>query len=291
MRRLIPLIVCMLLLFSIHALAFNIKSKTDDFTIDDDVPIWESGNFWRYNIGHLFFELNNSGQIISLDLTLNDLLVTVDGKTTTSYNMGLSGNIGGIFDFDSGDGTTLGGILFISKVSGSFKISQTNLSAEETNIVIRSIALLLEHPLMFNIPIPIPLTITINIVQDTPRPLIDFPLYDGKEGIIPETNLSTNIKLESILLKVLHSLIGIFPEEIYMEQNITLPMLMYTANEEVVSTPDGNYTAYNIEFFEGLLGSIFYAPLAGNYIKVTAEIDTPEISMEIKGELLETSYN
>ena len=246
MRRLISLIICMLLLFSIHGLAFNIKTETENLTIDDDVPTWEKGNFWRYNIGKLHFELNNSGQIVVLDLSLNDLLVTVDGITATTYNMGISGNIGGIFDFDSGNGTTLGGILFISKVSGTLQISQVNLSAEEANIVIRSIALLLEHPLMFNIPIPIPLTITINIVQDTPRPLIDFPLYDGKEGIIPETNLSASIKLESILLKVLHSLLGIFPEEIYMEQNITLPTLMYTANEEVVSTPDGNYTAYNI---------------------------------------------
>jgi len=291
MKRFVYLIVCILLLCSMQVLAFNVSTKTDNLTTDDDVPVWEIEDFWRYDIGKLYFQLNNSGQVISLDISLKDLLVRVDGLTETSYKMTLSGNIGGIFDFDDGEGKTLGGILFITKISGSFQIQKQDLATEQATIVIRSIALLLEHPLMFPIPIPIPLTITINIIQDNPRPLIGFPLYDGKEGIIQETNLSTNIKVESIALKILHSLVSDFPEEIYQEQNVILPKLMYSVKEEEISLPGKNYTAYNIEFFQGLLGSIYYAPLAGNYAKATVEIDTGDIIIKLKGELTETSYD
>ena len=279
----------MLLICSIPGLAYNISTETDKITIDDDVPIWEIGDSWRYNIGKLKLQLNNSGQIISLDLSLNDLLIRVDGITTTSYKMSVSGNIGGIFDFDDG-GTSLGGILFITKISGSLQIRQADLAAEQANLVIKSIAILLEHPLILPIPIPFPLTITINIIQDTPRSLIDFPLYNGKEGIISETSLSTSLKIESIVLRILHSFISDVPEEIYFEQIVDLPMLMYSATEEDITVSGKNYTAYNIDFFQGLIGSIYYAPSVGNYLKANTEIKTNDIEIIIKGELTETTY-
>jgi hypothetical protein len=273
-----------------NGIAYNITNDVvNNITIDDDVPVWENGNSWRYNIAKFSFQLNQSGQTMSLDMSLSDLLISVIGSTDTSYSVTVSGNIGGLFDYDDGAGTKLGGILFITKISGDLQIRQADLAAEQTNMVIRSIALVLEHPLA-PLPIPIPLKITININQETPRPLIDFPLYDGKEGLIPETNITANVRVESLVLKILHSFISNFPEEIYIEQNVTLPMLMYTAKEELVSVEAGNYTAYNIEFFQGLLGSIYYAPEVGNYIKAVAEINTMEIMLDIKGELKDTTY-
>jgi hypothetical protein len=290
MKRLIGLFVCSIMVFSVTGLAYNVTTDFDNISMDDDVPIWENGYAWRYNIGKFSFQLNQSGQLMSLDMSLTDLLIDVIGTTTTSYKLSVSGNINGLFDYDDGAGTKIGGILFITKISsGEIKIRQADLAAEQAYFVIKSIALVLEHPLA-PIPIPIPLTITINIIQETPRSLIDFPLYDGKEGIIPESDISANIRVESFVLKILHSLISSFPEEIYVEQNVTLPMLLYTATEEQVSVEAGNYTAYNIEFFQGLLGSIYYAPVAGNYIKAVAEINTMDIMFDVKGELKDTTY-
>jgi hypothetical protein len=275
---------------SVTSLAYNVTTEFDNKTMDDDVPTWEIGNSWNYDISKLYFKLNQSGQSMTLDISISDLLVDVLGTTDTAYRTTVSGNIGGIFDYDDGANTTLGGILFITKISGDLNIRITDLAAEQANIVIRSIALVLEHPFFIPIPIPIPLTITINIVQDTPRPLIDFPLYDGKEGIIPETNISANIKVDSIVLKILHSIMSDFPEEIYLEQTITLPMLLYTIKEELVSVEAGNFTAYKIEFFQGLFGSLYYAPVVGNYIKAVAEINEMDFQLKIKGELKDTNY-
>ncbi|UCF49672.1 MAG: hypothetical protein JSU91_07960 [Thermoplasmatales archaeon] len=290
MKRLIGLIICTLLLCSMSGLAYNITTEEDKTTINDDVPIWEFADSWRYDIGRLFLQLNQSGQFIKLDLSLDNLLTNVVGVTSTSYEMSISGNIAGIFDYDDGSGTTLGGILFMTRVSGDLQIRQSDLAAEEAIIVIKSIALLLEHPLPLPIPIPVPLTITITIIQETPRPLIDFPLFDGKIGIIPETDLITSIKVESIALKILHIFIPDIPEEIIIEQNVTLPMLLYSATQEEITVSGVNYTAYNINFYEGLLGSIYYAPTAGNYIKALADISTPEIIFSVNGELTETTY-
>jgi hypothetical protein len=276
-------------MFSVTGLAYNVTTEIENISMDDDVPVWENGDSWKYNIAKISFQLNQSGQLMSLDMSMTDLLIDVIGSTETSYKLAVSGNVNGLFDFDDGAGTTIGGILFITKVNGELKINKSDLAADNANFVIRSIALVLEHPLA-PIPIPIPLTITINIIQETTRPLIDFPLFDGKEGIIPETNLAANIRVESFVLKLLHSLISDFPEEIYVEQNVTLPMLMYTAKEEQVSVDAGNYTAYNIEFFQGLLGSIYYAPAAGNYIKAVAEINTMDIMLDVKAELSDTTY-
>jgi hypothetical protein len=276
---------------SVPGLGINLNNEKGSTTIDDDVPTWDESDSWRYGIGNIFFQLNQSGQFMTLDMSIDELLVDVLGSTDTSYQLSISGDIGGIFDYDDGAGTTLGGILFITKISGDLQINKSDLACKQANIVIRSIALLLEHPFMFPIPIPLPLTLTIDVLQDTPRPLIDFPLFDGKQGILPETSISTSIRVESIVLRILSSILPDIPEEIYIEQNVSLPMLMYTATEEQVPVHAGNYTAYKIEFFEGIFGSLYYAPAAGNYIKAVAEINTEEIIVEIKGELKETTYS
>ena len=53
----------------------------------------------------------------------------------------------------------------------------------------------------------------------------------------------------------------------------------------------GTFTAYDLAFFEGLLGSMHYAPLAGNIIKAQAEMEIPgELLIRFQGELKETNF-
>ena len=117
MKRLISLIVCALLMSSVTALAYNMTNEFENISMDDDVPVWENGDSWRYNIAKLSFQLNQSGQQMSLDMSMTDLLIDVIGTTETSYKLSVSGNINGLFDFDDGAGTTIGGILFITRIS------------------------------------------------------------------------------------------------------------------------------------------------------------------------------
>ena len=91
-------------------------------------------------------------------------------------------------------------------------------------------------------------------------------------------------------LRILHIFKPEIPEEIFLEQNVSLPMVVYTATQENITVEAGDFTAYKIEFFEGLLGSMYYAPAAGNIIKADAELSMPEIAVSFHGELKDTNY-
>jgi len=293
MKRLIVLILCTLLMCSIPGLALKIEpiKQTELVSIDDDVPVWDVGNSWGYDIEKLSFQLNQSGRSLVLNLSSDSILdVKVKDTSETSYKLGISGKLDGVFIYSDETGVNIGGPLFFTRISGNLQIRQSDLAAESTKININTVALVLDHPLFIPVPIPIPLDIEIIFSPNMSRPLIDFPLYDGKLGLISDTNLSVSINAGSIILKILHFIKSDFPSEIFFDQEVNIPMLLYTAAEEMITVGEKTYTAYNIEYFQGLIGSIYYAPLAGNIIKAEAEISTNNIIFELNCELKETTY-
>lgn len=298
--KIIGIFVCTLLMATFLTVATNVDnvdlkkiSHTELIasSFDDDVPIWEKEDSWTYDVDTCQIQVYTSGQLIGLDLSMDNFIVKVEGATAISYQMSVSGKIGGTFEYDDGSGTTIKGSLYFTKISGTLQMRQTDLAVEEAHIIIKGIALLTEHPLSIPIPIPIPVTITVNIVQTTPRPLLDFPLFDGKSGIIPEAYMSVNIKVESIVLKILHIFITEMPEEIILDAEMNVPMLQYSATAQEITVEAGPYDAYNIDFFEGLFGSIYYAPAAGNVVKIEANMDVPDqLLIVLNGELKNTNY-
>lgn len=259
--------------------------------MEDDVPIWDVGDSWTYLVDTCSVQFYESEQLIEINLSMDSFLVKVEETTATSYLLGISGKIQGSFGYDDGAGTTLAGRLYFTKISGTLQIRKADLAVEKALVVIRGIALLKEHPLPISIPIPVPLTITVNVEQGTPRPFIDFPLYDGKEGIISEAHLSANIKVESIVLKILHIFNSEIPKEIILDQEIDTPMFPYSATAEEITVQAGTFAAYNLSFFEGLFGSIYYASAAGNIVKAEAKMDIPDqLMIRFHGELKQTNY-
>jgi hypothetical protein len=279
---------------SIPGLALNVETikQTEIALMDDEVPIWEVDNSWGYDIDKISFQLNQSGKSLILNLSTDNLLnVKVKTITETSYQLSISGKLEGEFNYKDETGTNIGGLLFFTRItSGNLQIRIADLAAEEVKIIIKTIALVFEHPLFIPVPIPIPLEITISITPDTPRPLIDFPLYNGKIGLISESNLSITITAGSIILQILNFIKPDFPSEINFDQKVALPMLLYNTTEEEVTVGETTYTAYNIGYYLGLIGSIYYAPLAGNIVKAIAEIKTNDIIFELQGELKESTY-
>ncbi|UCF12753.1 MAG: hypothetical protein JSW06_00455 [Thermoplasmatales archaeon] len=298
--KIVGILVCMMLLTTFLTVATNddkgelIKishTELNKSSFDDDVPIWENEDLWEYDIDTCQIQVNMSGQFMGLDLSMDNFILKVEGTTATSYQMSVSGRIKGTLKYDDGAGTTINGSLFFTSIFGSLLMRQTDLAVEETIITIRGIALLTEHPLPLSFPIPFPATITVKTVHTTPRPILDFPLFDGKSGILPETFMSVNIKLESIVLKILHIFIADIPEEIILDTEMDVPVLQYSATAEEVTVKAGIYDAYNIVFFEGLFGSIYYAPVAGNVVKVEANMDVPDqLMVAFNGELKNTNY-
>ncbi len=295
MKKIISLFLCTLLICSITGVAQNIKSDKKTIinnmnSFEDDVPVWTVGNLWKYRIDTFLVNFNDSGKQVKLDFSINNLDVEVKGTTTTSYELDASGKFSGSFEYDDGAGMRLSGNLYFTRATGLMLIRQEDLTAEEENIVIKTFAIITEHPLPLSFPIPLPMTITLKIAHVTPRPFVDFPLYDGKQGMLNVLNLSGDIKTESFVLKILHIIFPQVPEEIALAQEISLPALAYNTTVEEVTVTAGTFTAYKIQFFEKLFGSIYYAPAAGNIIKAEAEMDTEGIFVSFNGELKDTNY-
>lgn len=295
MKKIISLFLCTLLICSITGVAQKIKSDKETIinsinSFEDDVPVWTVGNLWKYGIDTFIINFNDSEQLIKLDFSMNNLDVEVAGTTTTSYKLDASGKISGSFEYNDGTGMRLSGTLYFTRATGTMLFRQEDLAAEEEDIVIKTLAIITEHPLPLSFPIPLPMTITLNIAHGTPRPFVDFPLYDGKQGILNVSDLSGNIKAESFVLKILHIFFSQVPEEIDITQEISLPALTYNTTVEEVTVAAGTFSAYNIKLFGGLFGSIYYAPDVGNIIKAEAEMDTEGIFVSFHGELKDTNY-
>ena len=280
MKRFIILVIIMLVMCSFSSVAkiniYNQSSeKNDPLKMDDDVPTWQVGNYWTYEVDTLNLSLNESGQIFTINFTMNNLNLEVTSTVTDTYVLDVSGKIEGSFLYDDGAGKRLAGNLYFTSFSGNIVVHQSDLALKNGNLVLRSIALLREHPFLSTLPfpLPIPLTITFNLENNMPRPFIDFPLFDGKMGFIVESLISANIKVESIVLKILNIFIPTVPAELFFEQQINLPEIIYNATVENITVKAGMFSAYKIALYEGLLGSINYAPGVGNIIKTEAEMN------------------
>ena len=254
----------------------NTLEEIKNLTVEDDAPVWELHNLWTYNVNRFQVNFFSSGALIGLDSSLDNFIVELIGLSESSYILKLSGRIKGYFQYDSGEGIVLKGNLLYTKVSGNLYLRQNDLAIEKLIFVIKGIVLLTENPLQIPIPIPIPLTITINVNQSTPRPFIDFPLYDGKQGLINETSITANIKFESIVLQILSLFIYGIPNEFFIEETLDIPMIDYLAESENISVGAGTFDAYNIKFAQDLFGSVYYAPSAGNFVKAEAVIEIPD---------------
>jgi hypothetical protein len=296
MKRFVVLIIAMLMICSFSAIAktnvYNpISEKINALNMDDDVPTWAVNNYWTYDVDTLTFDIIQEAQIINLNLTVNNLKLKVISTDSDIYTLDVSGKIAGSFLYDDGVSTRLVGNLYFTSFSGIIQVRQSDLALENGKLVIRSIALLKEHPLAIKIPIPIPLTITLNLENNLPRPFIDFPLSDGKMGFVTESLVSANIKVESIVLKILNIFYPDVPPEVNFEQQVDVPELMYNATLENTTVIAGMFESYKIAFYEGLLGSVYYASVPGNLIKAEAELNIEDmINFKFNGELKEFSY-
>jgi hypothetical protein len=294
MKKHMYVFLCTVILLGLpNVTGFIVKNnlyEIKNVSVDDNVPIWELGDSWTYDINRFQINFSASSALLGLDSAIDDLTLEMIGYSETSYILKLSGKIRGSFQYESGEGIALKGNLYFARISGNMYFRQNDLASEKLSIFINGIALLHKHPFQIPISIPIPLKITININQSTPRSFIDFPLYDGKQGFINETGIYANIKFESIFLQILSLFFADIPNEISYQETFDISMFDYLAKNENLSVGAGTFNSYNISFSWGLFGSIFYAPNVGNYIKAESVIDIPnQFMILIMGEL--KSYN
>lgn len=294
-KKIAIIIILMLLITSFTSTAENIPEynniKENNKTyFNEDVPTWQINDYWTYDINKLDLKITQSGTQTNLSLIFTNFKLTVVSITNSTYNLNISGKVQGSFLYNDSSGLLLGGKFLFSKMSGSMQLRKSDLATISGELIIKSITLLNQNPL--KIPLPIPLTIKVSIAHDSSRPFIDFPLYDQKLGTISEATPNIDIKVESIVLKILHIFIADIPSEIISHTGLLVPSIPYIATQESISVKAGTFNAYNIRLGLGLIGYLYYAPEVKNIVKLNIGIDLLyQYSMMFNAELINSNYH
>jgi len=293
--------------------------------LDDDVPIWELGDIWVYNIDDVDFIDESGVNTMTAHLEFGDLTLEVEDVTSSSYILSFNVKLNGDFEIYSDDYLIelTGRIsrLFATKIDGGLSVRKSDLSIEEINIDLTSLLRVkITEQSFVPIPIPalfVPLRVNLNCnFQDT-LPIINFPLSVEKTWTLPSITFSIDGQIRSIWLNIVNFVvrivrifgIDIIPPEIasllpridignlitalkgdnivFINSSIwqETPLLGVDTFGDV-TVPAGTFSAYNI-ILPISLGNLYYSPEVGNIVKMTIGSLDAEINMELK----DTNYS
>jgi len=280
-----------------------------------DVPVWEQGDTWTYQIDNVTLIVNETGKLFELYLTINDLPLTVSGVDATTYSLDYATTMSGHAKIktDLGDGLIDALITFNNvKISGNIIRDKSTLGVKSISTVFSGrfwINVIQQPYIPFKIP-TLPFKITINTTSEfsTPFTMLSFPLDTGTFWNLTATNLTVNGEMRSLWFYFIHffnSIKEFLPPEIDALLPVVnvkaaldtlgtgnvfnvpmIPGAFFCLNTESVTVPAGPYDAYNITIMNGT-ARCFYAPAAGNIIKLTGNIQDlipfiTNVNMELK---------
>jgi len=238
---------------------------------DDDIPIWEVGYKWIYNMEFSYIVDEEDYMHMSLQISLNNFDINVVDCTGDYYRTEFDDNVNGDFSIQVEGSPT---------VTGKFKNTVLDGYAifEKANLSVKEVYAHLEGRLSVSGLIPILFDCEVTLNFEPSYSSLDFPLYVGKNWEIPDSTISI---VGSISLPGIASIIPGIPDEI----EIDYEMFIFGGDAECVGMESvtvsaDTYNAYNISVDEST--SYYYAPAAGFIIKITQPINEYDIVFELK---------
>jgi len=284
-RKIVGIVILMLVATTVvSATNINVKEKIRPQTTSVDVPVWKKGDSWtfdahsidrRYNLSHnLTFKLflNYTETLTVTDDTGDNYTVKVTGKNVQgslvngSYRLKFTG---------------------FMKETGEIKFRKTDLAVYHESYTIKGLVLRLFGKIGF----PLPAQLTFFQDYRTPSGYVCFmfPLNVGKNGTIPQVTQTYQEKW---------SLYWGFKTLLQINQTYTAGGRHYHCEMANISTPAGNYNAYNISVEQQYgLGHYrlwrYYVEDVGFQAKIHMNVDwdtagRPYYSLEYN--LLSTTY-
>lgn len=284
-KKIIPLIILAgMLLATTQTLAqTNNRTSSSPVMFDDGPPTWEVGNSWTYAIDSFIVNYSATGMHLSMDGVIDDFTWTVTDTTGDYYTVGLTGKITGDYSlYLSSPQLTLYVIGTLqgtrTKLTGSLVFTKSDLELHDISIELKGISSAKIDPLPFSLPIPFKLTMNGDLSVDFP--LFDFPLSANKFWNLPNVVINMAASVGGIfgLIKI--------PITLGVEYSF-LPLAFHCVGQESVTVPAGTYNAYKIKSFLFDYFQYYYAPAAGNIVKIDATL----FSGEVHGELIDTTYS
>jgi hypothetical protein len=292
-----------------------------------DVPVWEINDQWIYRIDSISINSHKEKVQMNLSLTIAELPLTVISTTGDFYTLEFQTSVSGqmILGIDTSKGPVNLLIVFSNiELSGNVLIEKSTLGIKELSFAFNKekFKIEIEQPYII---LPSFLQkfstkITMNMTQtfNTPLSILTFPLDTGIFWNLISTNFTINGNIQSNWLNLLYLLNNIakqFDHEFLPPKfsallpiidikealatlgfgNVgkipAIPFAFICYNTENIVVPAGTYNAYSINLLGGK-AQCYYAPTAGNVIKITGNFEEiiPNIT-NINMKLLSTNYS
>ncbi|MDH7517848.1 MAG: hypothetical protein QHH19_05840 [Candidatus Thermoplasmatota archaeon] len=286
MKRILSFLLLGILVLSvIEAVAesnqTNLSLQETTF-LDDDAPEWNVGDTWIYTIDNVVVDYNKSGQKIFMNGTIDDLRWKVTDTSGDYYTLAVSGKLTAFYDIVLSSQTKTFHLVgefkpSLTRFTGTIQLTKSDLELHDLSIQIRGITRTKINSLPFAIPIPFKLVGDGQLSVDVP--LFDFPLYELKFWNLPDLTITMS--------SVFGGIFGVIqiPFTVSVHYSWT-PFAFFCLEKKDVTVEAGTYSAYKIQSLIGDYFEYYYAPAAGNIIKVDAVLPNGEVH----GELKSTNY-
>jgi hypothetical protein len=256
--KIVGIVVCTLLIATTLVSAINVNQKSITPTLFiADVPIWEVGDSWTYEI---------------------EKTTRSDPNETMAYT--LAGDLILSVKSDAGDYYTLEGIgesISILGNIGSLGLKSSRIITVESNIVIRKSDLAVSsYYFMFKGiafimlgPIIIPFPVQVQVYRDSEfipeKSIFPFPLHDGKNGTFDKVLIE-----EDWATSMFWGLITADSGNNTWHSTFN----NYTCTAEQITVPAGTYNVYNVSNFNPAGDKhnhieLYYNASAGNAVEIS----------------------
>jgi len=289
--KIIGILVCMLLIatMAIPISALNKENIPNIKPISKgaDVPVWEVGDSWTYNLEIYLAASQN---------VTDDMVVEVSGELTyevvddTGDTYKLTGMMKPMIGMVDLPGNIDMRITRLSSYNSNIELQKTDLAILNHDSLMKGIVLLTLGP----IPLPIPLQMqSSRQTEFTPAlNIIPFPLNDGDSGTIGEFIVTEQSEVSLFW--------GLIPVSQDVDLEWPLAEQEYTCTFESINVPAGTFDVYTVEaeYHWGDEGVdwfySYYAEDVGNVVKSSINIDFGETEVtyyNIEMELISTTYS
>ncbi len=244
MKKILISIIVSAILFSPFFVAAetikNNKNSISSLNTLDDVPVWQNGNIWKYNIGYEG-ELSDA---LSFNWAFNDLTFTVEDDTGSIYSMSLNGDVTGemsIYEIH-----LISGTLKDTTITGTLEVDKSNNGLKHIDTLISGKIAFLGIPVKtFSLDIDISFTPAYNS--------IDFPLTIGKEWVMMTSQIKGTADLSFLDNPIIiNDVVGGYNAE--------------CTDIETKTVDAGTFESYKI-LSNGDITEFYYSEEAGNIIK------------------------
>jgi len=274
-------IIGMFLLSGYSVVAASSVSNVSSHTVsplDDNVPIWTTGNSWTYTVTNISVTYNQGGQQILMQGSIDDFTWTVTDVSGDYYTVSFTGKLTATYNLLLNSQTSSFHLVGsftpkLTRLKGTIQFTKASLQVHAMAFQVLGITMAKINTLSFNLPIPFRLVSQGSLTADFP--LFEFPLYTLKTWTLPDLTLTMSSTFGGIF--------GIIQIPFTVSVHYGwMPLAFWTFGKEDVTVPAGTFSAYRVVSLISDYFTYYYAADVGNIAKIDVTLPNGGIHAVLK---------